>query len=58
LNNLHQICSRLKDCKSCSWLKSSLTVTTMTRTAHLCHKWQRICAVFLYHNPLFSSFVA
>ena len=33
------------------------TMTCLTATDYLCHKWPRICSVRRNHNPVLSSFV-
>jgi hypothetical protein len=33
------------------------TMTCLTVTEYLCHKWQRICSVCRYHYPVLSSFM-
>ena len=33
------------------------TMTWLTVTEYLCHKWPRICSVCLYHYPILSSFL-
>jgi hypothetical protein len=42
LRNIYSICA---------------TMTGLTVTEYLCHKWPRICSIYGNHNPVLSSFM-